>query len=134
MPGWPRTYVPIVPYPDRCDHKCCATIQVILRPCKAITIHKSQRQFVGPSEVWKHIFVELVSAPCCNKTPDLECVTFSIATALECLAVLDDNEITYDMIMKIGKGKGKAYHKQHYCELQLRALSRTRLSRVGTKL
>jgi hypothetical protein len=32
MPGWPRTYVPIVPYHDRCDHKCCVAIQVPLRP------------------------------------------------------------------------------------------------------
>jgi hypothetical protein len=54
-----------------------------------------------------------------NKTPCLECVAFSRATALECLAVLDENEITYNMIMKIGKGK--AYQKRRDCTLQLRA-------------
>jgi hypothetical protein len=47
MPGWPHTYVPIALYHDRCDHKCCAAIQVPLCPCKAITIHKSQGQSVG---------------------------------------------------------------------------------------
>jgi hypothetical protein len=51
MPGWPRTYVPIVPYHDRCDYKCCAAIQLPLRLCKAITIHKYQGQYVDPNEV-----------------------------------------------------------------------------------
>jgi hypothetical protein len=49
MLGWLRTYIPIVPYHDRCDKKCCATIQVMLRPCKAIKIHKYQGQSVGPT-------------------------------------------------------------------------------------
>jgi hypothetical protein len=67
---------------------------------------------VDPNEVWKHIVVEFVAALCRNKTPDLECVVSSRATGLECLAILDDNEITLDMIMKIGKiGQGKAYQK-----------------------
>jgi hypothetical protein len=59
---------------------------------------------VGPNEVWKKIVVEFVAALCCNKTPGLECLAFCRATDLECLSVLDNNEITYDMIMNIGKG------------------------------
>jgi hypothetical protein len=49
--------------------------------------------------------VEFVAALCNNKTPGLENVTFSRATALEFLAVIDENDITYKMIMNIGKGK-----------------------------
>jgi hypothetical protein len=58
-----------------------------------------------------------------NKTPGLECVAFSRGTALEYLTVLDEKEITYEMIMKIGKGK--KYQKCRKYKLQLRALSST---------
>jgi hypothetical protein len=83
-----------------------------------------------------------VAALCRNKTPGLENFAFSRATALECLAVLDENEITYEMIMKIVKGK--AYHKLREYEFQLRALASTtqaamtllptRLLMAGTKI
>jgi hypothetical protein len=107
MPVWPHTYVPIVPYyHDRCDHKCCAAIQIPLHPCNAITIIKSQGNLLfSPNELWKKLVAEFMAALCRNKTPGLENVAFSRATALECLAVLDENEITYERIMKIGKGK-----------------------------
>jgi hypothetical protein len=104
MPGWPRTYVPIVPCHDRFEHKCCAAIQIPLRPCKAITIHKSQGQSVGHNEVWKKIVVEFIAAQARNKKPGFEQVAFSRATSLDCLAAIDESEITYDMIMRIGKG------------------------------
>jgi hypothetical protein len=64
-----------------------------------------------------------MAALCRNKMPGLECVPFSRATALEHLVVIDDNEITYDMILKIGKGE--AYQKQYDYELQLMTLSST---------
>jgi hypothetical protein len=105
MSGWPRTYVPIVPCHDRCEHKCCAAIKIPIRPCKSITIHKSQGQLVGPNEVWKESVVAFLAPQAGINTPGLEQVAFSRATSLDCLAVLDDSEITYDMIMRIGKGK-----------------------------
>jgi hypothetical protein len=105
MPGWSRTYVPIVPCHNRCEHKCYVAIQTPLRPCKAITIHKSQGQSVGPNEVWKNIVVEFLTAQARNKTPGLEQLAFSRVTSLDFLAVLDESEITYAMIMRIGKCK-----------------------------
>jgi hypothetical protein len=132
IPGWPRTYVLIVPYHGRCDHKCCAAIQVNFRLCKAITIHKSQGQSVVPNELWKQLVVEIVATLCRNKTPGLENVAFSRATALECPAVLDENDITYKMIMKIGKEK--AYHKCCEYELQLRALASTTQAPIMEKV
>jgi hypothetical protein len=85
-----------------------------MRPCKAIMIHKSQGQSVGPNEVWKNIVVEFLAAQARNKTPGLEHVAFSRATSLDCLAVLDESEITYDMIVMIGKGK--SYKKRQEFE------------------
>jgi hypothetical protein len=77
MPGWSRTYVPIVPCHNRCEHKCCTMIQIPMCLCKAITILKSQGQSVGPNEVWKKIIVEFLAAQARNKRPGLEQVEFS---------------------------------------------------------
>jgi hypothetical protein len=118
MPGWPRTYVSIH---DRCDYKCCAVIQIPMRPCNAIIIHKFRGQPVGPNEVWKKIIVEFVAALARNRTSRLEQVAFSRATSLDCLAVLDESEITYNMIMRIGKGK--PYKKWQEFKSQLRYLA-----------
>jgi hypothetical protein len=60
---------------------------------------------VGFTEVWKKIVVGFLASQARNKTPGLEQVAFSRATSLDCLAVLDESQITYDMIMRIGKGK-----------------------------
>jgi hypothetical protein len=53
----------------------------------------------------KNIVVKFVATLCRNKTPGLEFIAFSRSPALECLVILDKNEITYDTIMKIVKGK-----------------------------
>jgi hypothetical protein len=132
MPGWPRTYVPIVPCHNICEHKYCAVIQIPLRPCKAITIHKSQGQSVGPNEVWKKILVEFLAAQARNKTPVLKQVAFSRATSIDCLAVLDESEITYDMIMKIGKGK--SYKKRQEFEYRLQYLATTTQAPIMDKV
>jgi hypothetical protein len=55
--------------------------------------------------VWEKIVIELVAALACNKTPGLEQVAFSRATSLDCLAVLDESNITYAMSMRIDKSK-----------------------------
>jgi hypothetical protein len=91
IPGWPRTCTPVIPYHDRCDYKCCTAIQIRMRPCKAITIHKYQGQSVGPNEVWKNLVVEFAAALARNKMPRLEQAAFSRATSLDCIAVLDEN-------------------------------------------
>jgi hypothetical protein len=57
---------------------------------------------------------------------------FFRSTALECLAVLDDNEIPYDIIMNIDKVN--AHQKQRDCELQLRALASTTQSPIMEKV
>jgi hypothetical protein len=80
----------------------------------------------------KKLVVEFVAALYRNKTPGLENVAFSRAMALECLVVLDKNEITYEMMMKIGKGK--AYQKRREYELQLRALASTTQSPIMEKV
>jgi hypothetical protein len=78
------------------------------------------------------LIVEFVAALCRNKTPGLECVAFFRATALECLAVLDENEITYKMIKN--SGKKKAYQKRRGYELQLRALASTTQAPIMEKV
>jgi hypothetical protein len=80
-------------------------------------IHKSQGKSVGPNEVWKKIVVEFDAAQARNKMPELEQVAFSRATSLDCIAVLDESEITYDMIMRIGEGK--SYKKRQELESRL---------------
>jgi hypothetical protein len=120
MPDWPRTYIPITVYHDRCNKGCCIAInkgcciaiQITSQVCKAITIHKSQGMYVGPNVIWKLIVVEFISAASRMRKPGLERVAFSRATGLEVLDVLDESEITYDIIMKIGTRKPYKKHRE----------------------
>jgi hypothetical protein len=87
---------------------------------------------VGPNEVWKKIVIEFLAAQARNKTTGLEQVAFSRSTSLDYLAVLDESEITYGMIMRIGKGK--SYKKRQEFESRLQDLATMTQSLIMDKV
>jgi hypothetical protein len=113
IPGKPRTYVPVPPKTLRCEKGCCSATQIPLRVCKACSCHKCQGMSVGEGHAWSKVVVGLPSRG--NRTPGLEQVSISRATCRAALAIDDSEEpITYDQLMRIGKGK--AYDKRREFE------------------
>jgi hypothetical protein len=87
---------------------------------------------MGTNEIWKLIVVEFISSSSRMRKPGLELVAFPRATGLEDLAIVDESEITFDMIMK--SGIGNPYNKCHKFEIKLHALSATTQSPIMAKV
>jgi hypothetical protein len=51
------THIPIPVLKLRCEKNCCTQIQIPLRVCKAITIHKSTGATVGEGYFWRKVVI-----------------------------------------------------------------------------
>jgi hypothetical protein len=76
-----------------------------LRVCKAISIYKSQGMTVGPGCDWGYIVVGLPGPNDRSNGAGQELVGMSRATDIIYLAFADDEPISLDMFLKLGKGK-----------------------------
>jgi hypothetical protein len=80
----------------------------------------------------KRLSLICLAAQARKKMPGLEQVAFLRANSLDCLAVLDESDITYDMIMRIGKRK--SYKKRQKFESRLRDLATTTQAPIMDKV
>ena len=117
--------------PARCEKKCCNATQIPLRVCKAITIYKSQGTSVGEGETWELVVVCLPAANA-KSAPGLEQVALSRAKALNFMAIMDDEGLTYEQFLNIGKGA--AYEKRRAFELRLRDLAEQSQAQIKAKI
>lgn len=120
FPDLPKTCIPIAPITLRCEAGCCSVTTIPLRVCKAITIHKSQGITAGPGRLWKKI-VAALPGPNDRKTAGLELVALSRPTVKEALAIYDDEELSMEALLKIGRGA--ASEKRRAFEERLRELA-----------
>jgi hypothetical protein len=99
------THIPVPVATQRCEAKCCSQTTVPLRVCKAISIYKSQGMTVGPGCDWGYVVVGLPGPNDRSNGAGQELVGMSRATDIIYLAFADDEPISLDMFLKLGKGK-----------------------------
>jgi hypothetical protein len=112
----PHTCIPIEPFTSRCERNCCSCTTIPLRVSKAITIHKAQGMSVGEGHPWEKLVVGL-PAKGTKAAPGLQQVAFSRATSRDAFAIADDEEITYHMLMSIGKSPASQSRRDHESDL-----------------
>jgi hypothetical protein len=117
------THIPVPVATLFCKAKCCSQTTVPLRICKAISIYKSQGMTVGLGKDWEYV---VVGFPCpndrCNGSGQ-ELVGISRATDVIYLAFADDEEISLDMFLKMGRGKTNDKKREFKKELKERQVA-----------
>lgn len=119
--AWDRenpTWIPIPCVTLQCEKRCCSMTTIPLRVCKAITYYKCQGMTIGWNCLWRLLVVAL-PRPGERSAPGGELVAFSRATSKEAFAILEDEEITFESFLSIGKGK--SYDRKRAFEERLRA-------------
>ena len=123
--AWDPANPKLVPIPlttIRCEKNCCSMTTLPLRVCKAITTYKSQGLSVGQGQEWEYVVVG-IPGPGEKSAPGQELVGFSRATEFERLAIYDDEPVTKESFIKIGRSEGCKKKRAFEAELCSRQAS-----------
>lgn len=97
------TLVPIPVYHQRCENNCCSESTIPLRVAKAVSTYKSQGMNVGKGEDYEKVVIGVPSEGG-KQTPGLEQIAFSRAKEYADFAIIDDEPVSREQLLKIGKG------------------------------
>ena len=119
IPGKPKTWVPIPVNIVNCEHYCCSCKTILIRVCKACSVHKMQGVTVGHDQQFTHCVCYL-SNPLENtaSTPGMEVVLLSRAKNITDMAIGNKmSDMSTSHILKIGTTASYDQRKMFFAQI-----------------